>query len=135
MTIKQLYTQASTAVGNVATINTLIFGDLSRANFNEVTYPVLLIMPPRAEIERLVSKNKTYTITMYMYTKDDQNNDTERVDDWKLLEDYFESFLDEFIDSDYLLASNKQYEYGHDVIGNNSLVAVKLTIDVRTLDC
>ena len=134
-TYKSNWSASCTAVSGVETFTA---DELTTVNLNNIDYSLVLMLPPQdiSLPEKNYQRNQFNTV-LYIINKKSQATGDEVVIEWSRMQGLLQEALDTMLTKTNVIASdgNRAWDYFDEVIGGNSLLSVRLGINIVTQNC
>ena len=122
----------------VSGIETFTADELTTVNLNNVDYSLVLWIPPvnTSLPEKNYQRNQFNTV-MYIINKKSQMTGDEVIVEWNRLQGLLEEAIDTMLAKANVITStgNREWAYFDETIGSNSLLSVRLGINIVTQNC
>lgn len=137
MTLATYISNWSAACMAVTGINQFISDEQSTANENNLTYPFVLLLPPTKTFTGKGFRNNSFDTVLHIINSKGQKNASEVVTEHSRLEGLLKSALDKMLQKTGVInaSGDIRFNYSDAVIGGNSLLSVRMSVNIVTSIC
>ena len=135
LTYKTNWSASCTAVSGIETFTA---DDITTVNLNNVDYSLVLMIPPtNSSLPEQRYKRNQFNTVLYIINKKGQKTADEVVIEWTRLQGLLEDAIVTMLGKTNVIATsgNRDWAYFDETIGSNSLLSVRLGINIVTQDC